>query len=166
MGHVCWGVCPIWEDALALGRARGLRILMAETGVAAIKARYQAAAGPMLGQIGTTEAFRLWDRESRSYVKSLYGRHRAVESYRSTVQRGMVEQVMDEHVISDEDLTALQTGESIIATLHYPPFLFRLRPYGTEPRRAFLSSLLPWFDLKSAAPGTFGCRAFALCSYR
>ena len=38
-----------------------------------------------------------------------------------------------EHVISDEDLTALQTGESIIATLHYPPFLFRLRPYGAEP---------------------------------
>lgn len=130
---MCRGVCLIWEDALALGRARGLRILMAETGVAAIKARYQAAAGPMLGQIGTTVAFRLWDRESRSYVKSLYGRHRAVESYRSTVQRGMVEQVMDEHVISDEDLTALQTGESIIATLHYPPFLFRLRPYGTEP---------------------------------
>ena len=126
------GRLPHLEDALALGRARGLRILMAETGVAAIKARYQAAAGPMLGQIGTTVAFRLWDRESRSYVKSLYGRHRAVESYRSTVQRGMVEQVMDEHVISDEDLTALQTGESIIATLHYPPFLFRLRPYGTE----------------------------------
>ena len=132
-GPCVLGRLPHLEDALALGRARGLRILMAETGVAAIKARYQAAAGPMLGQIGTTVAFRLWDRESRSYVKSLYGRHRAVESYRSTVQRGMVEQVMDEHVISDEDLTALQTGESIIATLHYPPFLFRLRPYGTEP---------------------------------
>ena len=132
-GPCVLGRLPHLEDALALGRARGLRILMAETGVAAINARYQAAAGPMLGQIGTTVAFRLWDRESRSYVKSLYGRHRAVESYRSTVQRGMVEQVMDEHVISDEDLTALQTGESIIATLHYPPFLFRLRPYGTEP---------------------------------
>lgn len=33
-------------------------------------------------------------------------------------------------------------------------------------RRAFLSSLLPWFDLKSAAPERPGCRAFALCSYR
>ena len=52
---------------------------------------------------------------------------------RSDVFQQLVEQVMDEHVISDEDLTALQTGESIIATLHYPPFLFRLRPYGTEP---------------------------------
>ena len=132
-GPCVLGRLPHLEDALSLGRARGLRILMAETGVGAIKARYQAAAGPMLGQIGATVAFRLWDRESRAYVKSLYGRHRAVESYRSTVQRGMVEQVMDEHVISDEDLTALQTGESIIATLHYPPFLFRLRPYGAEP---------------------------------
>ena len=81
---------------------------MAETGVGAIKARYQAAAGPMLGQIGATVAFRLWDRESRAYVKSLYGRHRAVESYRSSVQRGMVEQVMDEHVISDESFQKLK----------------------------------------------------------
>lgn len=132
-GPCVLGRLPHLEDALALGRAKGLRILMAETGIGALKARYEAAAEPMLGEIGTTVAFRLRDRESRAHVKNLYGRHRAVESYRSTVQRGMVEQVMDEHVISDEDLTALQTGESIIATLHYPPFLFRLRPYGAEP---------------------------------
>lgn len=127
------GPLPHLEDALALGRAKGLRLLMAEAGVSALSARYQNAAAPMLTKIGTTVAFRLWDRESRAYVKSLYGRHRAVESYRSTVQRGVVEQVMDEHVISDEDLTALPLGESIIATLHYPPFLFRTRPYGAEP---------------------------------
>ena len=43
------------EDALALGRAKGLRILMAETGIGALKARYEAAAEPMLGEIGTGE---------------------------------------------------------------------------------------------------------------
>lgn len=132
-GPCVLGRRPIWRMPARPGPCQGTRILMAETGVAAIKARYQAAAGPMLGQIGTTVAFRLWDRESRSYVKSLYGRHRAVESYRSTVQRGMVEQVMDEHVISDEDLTALQTAKASSPHCTILPFYSGCAPMGRSP---------------------------------
>ncbi|MEA5146675.1 MAG: hypothetical protein VB041_11630, partial [Candidatus Limiplasma sp.] len=59
------------------------------------------------------------------------GRHRVVESFTSSVQvRGVIEQVMDQYIIEDEDLTALQTGESLIATMHYPPFYFKMKPYG------------------------------------
>lgn len=124
-------VMPHLENALLLGRSRGLRLIMAATGVEAFD-RYGVAARSMLTAIGATVAFRLAGRASRDYVKGLYGRHRAVESYRSNVQHGMVEQVVDAYVISDEDLTSLQTGESILSTMHYPPFLFRLRPYGAE----------------------------------
>jgi len=123
---------PHLEDALLMGRSKGLRVLMATNSVAALEARYGAQTRSMLSAVGATVAFRLTERASREYIKGLYGRHRALESYRSSVQRGMVEQVVDEHVIGDEDLTALQTGESIISTLHYAPFLFRLRPYGAD----------------------------------
>lgn len=123
---------PHLEDALVLGRAKGLRVMLSTIGIGALQARYGAAADTLLNAIGTTVCFRLQDRPTREYVKSLYGRHRVVESYRSTVQRGIVEQVVDEYVVGDEDLTALQPGESIIATMHYPPFRFRLKPYGAD----------------------------------
>ena len=73
----------------------------------------------------------------REIAERIYGRHRLLTHF--FMQLGVDEKTATddacriEHVISDEDLTALQTGESIIATLHYPPLLFRLRPYGTEP---------------------------------
>ena len=37
-----------------------------------------------------------------------------------------------EGMFEDEDLTALQTGESIVCSLQYPPFLFRMKPYGVK----------------------------------
>lgn len=122
---------PHLEDAMMMGRGKGLHLSLSAVGTSAIERRYGAATASLLGAIGTTAAFRLQDRHSREYVKNLYGRHRVIETYRSTVQmRGIVEQVLDEYIVGDEDLTALQPGESIIATMHYPPFRFRLRLYG------------------------------------
>lgn len=122
---------PHLEDALLLGRDKCLHLLLSAVGTEAIRVRYGDAASSLLGAVGTTVAFRLQERQSRDYVKNLYGRHRVVETYHSTVQmRGIVEQVVDEYIVSDEDLTALQPGESIVATMHYPPFRFRLKPYG------------------------------------
>lgn len=122
---------PRMESALLAGRSRGLRVVMSATGVEALD-RYGLAAPAMLSAIGTTVAFRLHSRASREYVRGLYGSHRAVESYRSNTQHGVVEQVVDAQVIPDEALTTLQTGECLIATMHYPPFQFRLHPYGAE----------------------------------
>ncbi|MDD3335997.1 MAG: type IV secretion system DNA-binding domain-containing protein [Eubacteriales bacterium] len=121
---------PHLEDALSMGRAKGVHITLSAIGVETMEARYGAATPSLLSAVGTTVAFQLRDRRSREYVKSLYGRHRVVETYRSTVQmRGIVEQVVDEYIVGDEDLTALHPGDSIIATMHYPPFHFRLKPY-------------------------------------
>ena len=120
------------EDALLFGRNKGLRLVMALSGVHRLSDRYgELGAQTILDAFGTTVAFRLHDRAGRSFVKSLYGRHRVVESFTSSVQvRGVIEQVMDQYIIEDEDLTAMQTGESIVATMHYPPFYFRMKPYG------------------------------------
>lgn len=120
------------EDALLFGRNKGLRLMMALSGVNRLSDRYgELGAQTILDAFGTTVAFRLHDRAGRSFVKNLYGRHRVVESFTSSVQvRGVIEQVMDQYIIEDEDLTALQTGESIVATMHYPPFYFRMKAYG------------------------------------
>ena len=119
------------ETALALGRNQNVSLCLAASGVEAVENRYGEQTPSLLSAIGVTVAFRLRDRKSRDYVKGLYGWRRAVETWQSTVpMRGMLEQAVDEHVISDEDLTALQTGESLIAMQHYPPFSFRLKPYG------------------------------------
>lgn len=120
------------EDALLHGRGKGIRVVAALPGLARLTARYGAeGAQTLLDAFGTTVAFRLHERAARAYVKSLYGRHRVVESFTSSVQvRGVIEQVMDQYIVEDEDLTSLQTGESIVATMHYPPFYFRMKPYG------------------------------------
>ena len=120
------------EDALLFGRNKGLRLMMSLSGVSRLTDRYgELGAQTILDSFGTTVAFRLHDRLARSFVKNLYGRHRVVETFTSSVQvRGVIEQVMDQYIIEDEDLTALQTGESIVATMHYPPFYFRMKAYG------------------------------------
>ncbi len=123
---------PHLEDALLLGRSKGLKLMLATTGVSQLLNCYgEAVTASLLCAFGTTVAFRLHDRRSRDHIKSLYGRHRVVETFTSSVQvRGIVEQVMDQYIIEDEDLTALQTGECIVATMHYPPFWFRVKPFG------------------------------------
>ena len=120
------------EDALLFGRAKGLRLMMTLDAVSRLSDRYgELGAQTILDSFGTTVAFRLHERAGRVFIKNLYGRHRVVETYTSSVQvRGVIEQVMDQYIIEDEDLTALQTGESIISTMHYPPFLFRMKLYG------------------------------------
>ncbi len=123
---------PHLEDALLLGRSKGLKIILSAMSVSQLQNRYGAAvAQSLVCSFGTTVVFRLHDRLSRDFVKGLYGRHRVVESFTSSVQvRNIIEQVMDQYIIEDEDITALQTHECLIATMHYPPFWFRLKPYG------------------------------------
>ncbi|MCL1855483.1 MAG: type IV secretion system DNA-binding domain-containing protein [Clostridia bacterium] len=125
---------PHLEDALLLGRSKGLKIILSCLSVSQLYGCYgESVAQSLLCAFGTTVAFRLHDRVSRDYVKGLYGRHRVVETFSSSVQvRGIVEQVMDQYIIEDEDVTALQAHECIISTMHYPPFWFRQRPYGHQ----------------------------------
>lgn len=119
------------EDALLLGRSKGLRLLCCMGSVNQLRHTYgETAAQSLLSAFGTTALFRLHDRESREFAKNLYGRHRVVETFTSSVQvRGVVEQVMDQFIIEDEDLTAMPTGRAVICSLHYPPFWFSIKRY-------------------------------------
>ena len=84
----------------------------------------------ILDSFGTTVAFRLHDRAARLFVKNLYGRHRVAETYTTATQTRGIDQVSDQYVIEDEDLTVLQTGDSLVAIANCPPFRFRAKLYG------------------------------------
>ena len=122
---------PHLEDALLLGRSKGLRVMMAAAGIGRLEQAYGAAQlQSLLSAFGSKVAFQLYDSLGRNFIKSLYGRHRVVETFNSSVQvRGIIEQVADQYIIEDEDLTILQPGECIISTMNNPPFWFRAKLY-------------------------------------
>ncbi|MBP3541887.1 MAG: type IV secretion system DNA-binding domain-containing protein [Clostridia bacterium] len=119
---------PLLEEGMLLGRNAGLHLLLSSAGVKDAEDKYGPSAGSILGAAGTVAAFQLREERSRAFVRELYGTHRVLESCPSIANpRNMLEQTADIPVIGDEDLTALQPGEMIIATMHYPPFRFRVK---------------------------------------
>jgi hypothetical protein len=111
---------PRLMDALRFGPARGLRLILSLSGLAELCDRYgQTGAQVILEAFGTAVAFRLRDPAARAYVQGLHGDRRATED----TQPGRP-------VIEDEDLLALQTGETIVAALHHSPFRFRAKIFG------------------------------------
>ncbi len=129
------GLCAMPEiprltDALLCGRDRGIRMIVSASDMKGLITRYGADAPATLASAGTIFAFRSRDKESRAFVKSLYGRHRVIEGYRPAASYNAVQYAVDEYLIGDEELSALGTGESIVAASGLPPFRFRTKPYG------------------------------------
>jgi type IV secretory pathway TraG/TraD family ATPase VirD4 len=129
------------KEALLFGREKGLHVIASLTDASTPEALYgEADAYAILNAFGTVAAFRLQDEASRAFVQSRYGSQRVTESnvpqQGQGQQRGGVEQVSDQPVIGDDDLTGLQTGQSVVCSLHYPPFLFRVRLFGANPENA------------------------------
>lgn len=104
------------EAAMLFGREKGLRVVMALSNLHRLADRYgDAGEHTILDAFGTAVAFRLHDSESRLYLRDRCGERLAGESG---------------YAVNDEDLTALQTGESIIFTRNNPPFYFHMKRYG------------------------------------
>jgi hypothetical protein len=122
------------ESALRYGGARGLRVILALSGIPNLYARYgETAARAILGAFGTVVAFRLRDKAGRDFIKDLYGRRRAPENPAVQGQTpGPARRPESVRAIEDDDLTELATGESVVATGQYAPFYFRAKPYGTK----------------------------------
>lgn len=119
------------EEALLFGRNKGLKTVLSLASVHRLVERYgELDAQTILDSFGTTVAFRLHDRAARLFVKNLYGRHRVAETYTTATQTRGIDQVSDQYVIEDEDLTVLQTGDSLVAIANCPPFRFRAKLYG------------------------------------
>ena len=93
----------------------------------------QAAYGPglaysILSGFGSLFAFRLYDEESRAYVRNRYGGNRKLVHYDASLKtRGVGEQLLEGSVVEDWDLTSLQVGQCIVGLPDEPPVRFTFK---------------------------------------
>lgn len=74
---------------------------------------------------GTMMAFRLFDEASRRVIQQRHGLHKVGVGFASSnATKGVVDQLIDGHVIEDWDISALETGMAIVSMPTGEPFLF------------------------------------------
>ena len=78
----------------------------------------------------TSISFRVNNKESRDFIKSLHGANRKKEVYMASVQgRGISEQIRDANVVEDWDILTLRPGQAIIGLPNMEPFVFQFDKY-------------------------------------
>lgn len=119
------------EDGINFGRSLGARFFAGVQNVEQVHAAYgKDTADSILSGFCTNISFRVTDRESREFIKGLYGSTNKIQTYLSAVQsRGITEQYLTESVVTDEDILSLKRGSAIVGLPDTPPFLFRFGKY-------------------------------------
>jgi type IV secretory pathway TraG/TraD family ATPase VirD4 len=120
------------ENALNFGRSLGVRVIAGIQNAAQVEDKYgPSGAQSLLAGFGTVMAFRLFDEASRRIIQQRHGIHKLGVGYMaSNAQKGVVDQIVDGHVIEDWDISALDTGMAIVSLPTGEPFLFRPLLYG------------------------------------
>lgn len=118
------------DAGLNFGRSLGLRFVVGTQNVGQVANAYEGGGGDsILAGFGTVFAFRLFDRDSREYIRGRFGSNRRLVRYDAALRtRGVGEQLVDGSVVEDWDLTALQVGQSIAGLPDHPPVLFQFAP--------------------------------------
>ena len=118
------------DAALNFGRSLGMRFVVGTQNVGQIMQAYGPGLGDsVLAGFGTVIAFRLFDRESREYVRGRFGTSRKLVRYDTAVStKGVGEQLVEGSVVEDWDLSALNVGEAIVGLTDSPPVLFKFAP--------------------------------------
>lgn len=117
------------EDAVNFGRGLGVKFVIGIQNVSQIYENYGNDRGKsLLSGFLTNICFRVTDRDSKEYIKNLYGVNRKKEIYMASVQgRGIVENIRDANVVEDWDISALGLGQAIIGFPGQNPFLFQFK---------------------------------------
>lgn len=114
------------ENALNFGRSLGVRVVAGIQNAAQVETQYgSSGARSLLAGFGTTMAFRLFDETSRRIIQERHGMNKLGVGYASSnAQKGVVDQLVDGSVITDWDISALETGMAIVSMPEGEPFLF------------------------------------------
>lgn len=117
------------DAGLNFGRSLGLRFVVGTQNVGQVLDAYGTGLGnSILSAFGTVFAFRLFDHDSRSYVRHRFGLNRKVVRYDAAIKsRGIGEQMIDGNVIEDWDLSALGVGHCVAAHPGQLPVVFNFR---------------------------------------
>lgn len=118
------------DAGLNFGRSLGLRFVVGTQNTGQILDAYGPGLGnSILSAFGTVFAFRLFDRDSREYVRGRFGQNKKVVRYQAVIKdRGVGEQLVDGNVIEDWDVTSLSVGECLAGMTDNPPVKFRFAP--------------------------------------
>lgn len=117
---------PHLDAGLNFGRSLGLRFVVGTQNVGQVANTYgSGGADSILSGFGTVFAFRLFDEPSRDFVRARYGRNRKVVRHDASLKtRGIIEQVVDSHVVEDWDLSMLAVGDAIASLPQTAPYRF------------------------------------------
>ena len=123
------------DNGVNFGRSLGAKFVIGVQNVDQIAAAYgENMAASLLSGFSTTIAFRVGDKNSRDYVRGLYGSNLKLQTFSSAVQaKAPPEQLREASVVEDVDITSLLPGQAIVGILNCDPFLFQFDPY--VPRR-------------------------------
>ncbi len=113
-------------NGLNFGRSLGLRFIVGTQNTRQVEAMYGSEmAASVLSAFGTVFAFRLFDGESRRFVRDRFGENMKLIRFDSAIRaKGMYETTATGHVVEDWDLSALPVGTCIAATAEHPPVRF------------------------------------------
>ena len=120
------------ENALNFGRSLGVRVIAGIQNAAQVENQYgSSGAQSLLAGFGTVMAFRLFDDASRRALQQRHGLHKIGVGFASSnATKGVIDQLADETVITDWDISALETGMCIVSMPTGEPFVFMPGLYG------------------------------------
>lgn len=114
------------DDAVNFGRSLGVKFMIGIQNVEQIYDNYgEQRARSILSGFSSSLTFRLIDRESKEYIKGIFGQNRKQDAYLPLVQtKGLVEEQRDAYVVEDWDISNLTIGQAIVGLPNSEPFLF------------------------------------------
>ncbi len=115
------------SNGLNFGRSLGLRFIVGTQNIRQVQDKYgEHMAASILSGFGTVFAFRLFDGDSRDFVRGRFGASRQLVRFDSAVRnKGLSEQLIDANVVEDWDLSSLSVGQCVAALPNTPPVRFR-----------------------------------------
>lgn len=119
------------ENGINFGRSLGAKFIVGTQNVGQVLKAYGEDRGTsILSGFGTMFSFRLYDTESREFVRGRHGTNRKRVLIPSVVgSRGLIEELVYGSVIEDWDLSSLQVGEAIVSPPAGTPFRFQFQDY-------------------------------------
>ncbi|WIE81023.1 type IV secretion system DNA-binding domain-containing protein [Curtobacterium sp. MCSS17_016] len=117
-------------NGLNFGRSLGLRFIVGTQNIKQVEAMYgNEMAASVLSAFGTVFAFRLYDGDSRDFVRGRFGKNKKVARFDSNVRsKGINESIIDGYVVEDWDLSSLPVGCCIAALPDHAPVRFQYAP--------------------------------------
>lgn len=119
------------DNGVNFGRSLGAKFIVGVQNVDQVIAAYgKERASSLMSGFATNISFHVNDKNSRDYIRGLYGGNIKLFSFMSAVQsRGVNEQLRDGFVVEDSDITSLAPGQAIVGILNNPPFKFQFREF-------------------------------------